>query len=588
MKLIAIHYGHNCTVGYSDDGKLISLISEERFCRIKNATGFPFRALDFVVREYLDGNLDNADHIAFIDQTGSGASYILRNGLSPTRYLDYYSKNKAKILFAAKNPTLTRFRRHFKKAVKLFFADNSSDSIHQKLLNELNISSKKVAFYNHHECHAATAAYFESFSQLDKCMVFTLDGEGDNLSSTVSIFDKGKFTQISSNSNMVSLGYLFAETTGYLGMKPNEHEFKLMGMAPYAEDSQVKSLVDALKSLIWLTDNGTFDTAVPSDEFLPKLLRIYAFERFDVIAGAIQKLTEDLVCDWVGYWLNRYECKNVALSGGVFMNVKAAKKIGELKSVEKIFVVPSASDESLPIGALWKSAEKFGVKIDPISHLYLGRDFSLDYVSNMIHREKLYDFFDIEFFEDVDLLASRVAQLLADNQIVARCVGREEWGARALGNRSIICNPSNFQNIERLNSKIKCRDFWMPFTPSILEEDLHKYIVNPKNIIAPYMAITFETTELARAHFPAAVHPRDFTMRPQAVSSNWNEGYHNLIKAFKKLTGISGVLNTSFNLHGEPNVSTPEDAIRTVINSGLEYVLIGQTLFHKKTGCNNK
>jgi carbamoyltransferase len=175
-----------------------------------------------------------------------------------------------------------------------------------------------------------------------------------------------------------------------------------------------------------------------------------------------------------------------------------------------------------------------------------------------------------------------VARLLADDEIVARCSGREEWGARALGNRSIMCNPSKFNNIERLNAKIKCRDFWMPFTPSIRAEDLPAYIDNPKNIFAPYMAITFDTTQLARQHFAAAVHPRDYTMRPQEVHADWNPEYHAILSAFKQKTGIGGVLNTSFNLHGEPNVSTPEDAIRTVRNSGLDFVLIGRRLFQKK------
>ncbi len=582
MKAIAIHYGHNCTVGYSENGQIISLISEERFCRVKNATGFPFNALDYIVNKHLDGVLQSADQIVFIDETGLGASYILKNGLQPKRYLDYYSNNKKNLLLRAKYPKAFGLTSNFKKNIKRYFVIGNANLHHRKLLNELSMSSDKVTFYNHHQCHAATAAYFKPFIDGGRWIVFTLDGEGDGLSSTVSVYDNKKFTQVSANSSSVSLGYLYAITTGYLGMKPNEHEFKLMGMAPYADVSHVDSRVEVLKSLIWITDEGNFETAVPSHEFLPKLFNIYAFERFDVICGAIQKLTEELVCSWIKYWLNKCGCRNVALSGGVFMNVKAVKRVAEMDSVDEIFTVPSASDESLPIGALWKISKQVESKIEPISHLYLGREFSEDYINAMIHREKLFDSFDIEFFEDGELLAKRVAGLLADNEIVARCVGREEWGARALGNRSILCNPASFQNIERLNSKIKCRDFWMPFTPSILQEDLHKYIVNPKNIIAPYMAITFETTQLAKEHFPAAIHPRDFTMRPQSVSADWNAAYYNLINEFRNLTGISGVLNTSFNLHGEPNVSTPEDAIRTVMNSGIDYVLIGQSLFKKK------
>jgi carbamoyltransferase len=137
--------------------------------------------------------------------------------------------------------------------------------------------------------------------------------------------------------------------------------------------------------------------------------------------------------------------------------------------------------------------------------------------------------------------------------------------------------------VERLNNKIKCRDFWMPFAPSILSEEVSRYVINGKNTFAPYMAITFDSTPLARDHFPAAVHPRDFTMRPQVVTKDWNPQYHAILSAFMKRTGVGGVLNTSFNLHGEPNVSAPEDAIKTVRNSGLDYVVIGKVLFRKRS-----
>jgi carbamoyltransferase len=165
---------------------------------------------------------------------------------------------------------------------------------------------------------------------------------------------------------------------------------------------------------------------------------------------------------------------------------------------------------------------------------------------------------------------------------VARCCGREEWGARALGNRSIMCNAAHYQNIDVLNQYIKSRDFWMPFTPSILEEDVNLYIENPKNMAAPYMCISFDSTEKARREIPAALHPRDKTVRPQAVSKAWNPGYYKIIAAFKRLTGISAILNTSFNLHGEPNVGSPEDAVHTLDNSRLEYVILGSFLVHKK------
>jgi carbamoyltransferase len=294
-------------------------------------------------------------------------------------------------------------------------------------------------------------------------------------------------------------------------------------------------------------------------------------------------MTEDLICQWAEHWIKETGVSDVAVSGGVFMNVKAAKRLSERPSVKRFFVVPSASDESLPIGALWHLTRANGCSIHPMRDLYLGRTICDREVERMIARDSLANEFEIERFPDADQLADHIADLLAQDAIVARCSGREEWGARALGNRSILCNPSKFSNIERLNTKIKCRDFWMPFAPSILSEAISKYIVNEKDISAPYMAMTFDATPLAREHFPAAVHPRDFTMRPQVVTRDWNPQYHAIISAFYRRTGIGGVLNTSFNLHGEPNVSTPEDAIRTVCNSGLEHVVIGSIFFRKRS-----
>jgi carbamoyltransferase len=586
MKHIAIHYGHNCTVGVLCDGKVECILSEERICRVKNATGYPFQVMDYIRCKYLGGDFANAGQIGIIDGLGHGASYLMRHGTCPGPYLDYYWKNKEKLWreHAANQQSakgLSGFMRKLRSHSRNKSSTGATDH-RAAVLQEVKLPTDKVRFLDHHTCHAASAACFSPVTDGDEWLVLTLDGEGDDLSASVSVFRLGAFQRLSTTSNQSSIGRLYAETTAYLGMKSNEHEFKLMGMAPYADERQVTRLVASLRTLMRVNAAGEFESAVPADQFLKALMPLYAFERFDVISGAIQQLTEELILQWSAFWMEKTGVRRLAVSGGVFMNVKAAKRLMDLPGLEDLFVVPSASDESLPIGALWLLAQERKETFTPVKDLYLGRGFDDYHVETMISRDALEKDFEITRFGTDAEMAERVSDLLAADEVVARCAGREEWGARALGNRSILCNPSNFGNIERLNSKVKCRDFWMPFTPSILEECLPQYIIAPLSIKAFYMALTFDSTPLAREHFAAAVHPRDFTMRPQAVSSTWNAPYHRIISGFRQKTGVGGLLNTSFNLHGEPNVSSPEDAVRTVRNSGLDYLLFEKILLKKK------
>jgi carbamoyltransferase len=413
-----------------------------------------------------------------------------------------------------------------------------------------------------------------------------LDGEGDMLCATVNIYDgkTNSFKKISETDKGASLGYLYALATLYLGMKPNQHEFKVMGLAPYAKKDKVEETYEKIKDILWV-DGLEFKSKFRmqyADYFFADKMK---FTRFDNVAGAVQKLSEELTLKWVSNAIKKTGIKNIALSGGVFMNVKANQRISEMPEVEEMFCVPSAGDESTAIGACMfgykKYCEQNKLEFKPlaIEDLYLGPEYNQKYVENLIETKNLAKKYKITYLKNVN---KEIARLLANGEIVARCSGRSEWGARALGNRSILANPVNGDTIRILNETIKDRDFWMPFTPSIIEEDISKYSLNPKKIKAPYMAITFNSTEKARKELPAAMHPYDFTIRPQAVYKSWNPDYHEVISEFKKKTGTGALLNTSFNLHGEPNVLTPEDAFHTVENSSLKYLVLGNYLFEKR------
>ena len=245
--------------------------------------------------------------------------------------------------------------------------------------------------------------------------------------------------------------------------------------------------------------------------------------RFDNIAWAAQKLIEEILVQWVKNAIRETDIHSVVLSGGVFMNVKANLKILELPEVERLFILPSCGDESLAIGAaLQRYAELSGSpKIDPLGPLYFGSEFSNEQIDETINK-KVNDKFKVERIDNID---EHVGEEVAKGKVVARFSGRMEWGARALGNRSILADGSNRDVVMKINEAIKRRDFWMPFTPTILGERADEYVINPKKIKAPYMIIAFETKDKAREDLIAALHPYDFTARPQILEKDWNPGY---------------------------------------------------------------
>ena len=310
-----------------------------------------------------------------------------------------------------------------------------------------------------------------------------------------------------------------------------------------------------------------------------ELKLIYDYERFDNICGAAQKFLENITSKWTKFWIKKTGIKNIILSGGVFMNIKACQNILKSEDVNTLLVAPSASDESLVIGALWKANSKLQIKTSVVKNLYLGKNYEEE-LEDFLNSNKLQNY-NVTKFNNYQELNKIAAKLLSENEIVARACGREEWGARALGNRSIICNPSNIKNIEKINKKIKSRDFWMPFSPTILDIDADKYYKNIKNFNSNYMTCSFDSTELGKKDLGAAIHPWDKTLRAQVLTKEQNESYYDLILKFREITKVGALLNTSFNLHGEPNVSSYHDAIHTLNNSELEYLIIENYLLKK-------
>ncbi len=358
-------------------------------------------------------------------------------------------------------------------------------------------------------------------------------------------------------------------------MRPDEHEFKVMGLAAYAKSSSVNRAKQVIDNLCTVEGMRIMSNNRPVDLF-SYLEEAWKVHRFDNIAGAVQAYTEQIACALVRNIVRETGIRRFVIGGGIAMNIKMNKAISELEEVEELFVCGSSGDESLSIGGcyLLNSDPKSN---QPLPNLYLGYDICDEF--DRFNADSYANEFDVQ----TDVTFDQVAALLAKGDILAVIRGSAEFGARALGNRSILANPSRREIVQQINEAIKNRDFWMPFALSILEENLDEYILNPKQLQSPFMAISLDVRPEKNTQIEAGTHPYDKTVRPQAVSSTYTPEYHALISAFQKLTGIPALLNTSFNLHGEPIVDTIADAVRTFKLSGLQHLLIqDQILFSKR------
>lgn len=558
MIVLAIHDGHDAGCCLLRDGRIALHSSEERRRNVKNCHGVPLESIAAVLGRSGTAPQD-VDLIALCGTIRTTA---------PTREEKPIYTLLRLGAWAARSQVVTRMGRWV-----LSRCARRGD-LHRALA-DLGLAGKPVVAFDHHATHAACAYFHRPWD--GEALVLTLDGAGDGLCATVSVGRGHTLEVVARTPKFHSpANGLYSAITAHLGLRPWEHEYKVMGMAPYGQAEYVTPILRPLWGVAGLEfRNRSGRIGMP----LARLYQRRLFQqRFDNVSAGCQAVFEELMLQWVRNAIASTGIRKVVGAGGAFLNVKANKLIRELPEVEAFYAYPASDDGGTPIGAAVLGylhlCEERGVApaYEPRRDMYLGLSFSDAELEAAATSSGLP-------WRRMANPARETAALLAAGRILGRFSGAEEVGPRALGNRSIIADPRDVGVIRKLNFAIKQRDFWMPFAASVLEEDGPRYIRNLSGW-AYYMIDAYDTMPEAEDALLAGMHPFDLTIRPQLVN-DLNPDYRDMIRAFKEITGVGGVLNTSFNLHGSPIVGTPPIALDTLKKSGLDGVALGPFLVSK-------
>lgn len=581
------------------EGRIVGSVSEERFSGIKNDLSFPVNSINWLLTllpEDFNLCISYAGVIDFHDSLPA-IQYKL-NSLSVADDTEMqYNYWKQKLIKACSHETIDSYLlrarpdcRYFDdRAYKLLHSMSQKDAILYLLKRFVPLLPSEFSFemHDHHKCHAAYASLF--LPSKNNSLVLTLDGMGDGNNCSITQYRNGEEI-VSSHSNRIYVGRIYSFTALLLGMKRNEHEYKLMGLAPYGDAKKALPLTEFLDSLY----DFSYDIPrllVDLNETYFTLQELCKGLRFDNIAAAIQEWVESFFVCWVNHLTEVYAPQHIAIGGGVAMNCKA---IGSLlydenlaRSLETISVPPTPSDETNCIGAAVISYEKWSNRT-----LSAPRDFFLgptpsqfeDYIQRHTD-ENITRSFGVPFDDYCarTISSESISKLLRSGAIVGICRGPAEFGARALGNRSLLADPSLPGIVESLNKSIKNRDFWMPFAPVISQKMFFQYLKKPLiNGVYEFMSTTLNTTELGFELGRAGAHPYDRTMRAQLVPDDHPSLLPSILEYYSSKYGQAVLLNTSFNTHGSPIVSTETQAIDIFKSSNMGALVLESKMFVKR------
>ncbi|MBX7265615.1 hypothetical protein KIF24_05865 [Micromonospora sp. Llam7] len=558
--LLGIHGGATATAAIAVDGHLTHCVQEERLTGIKGYMGFPHQAIAACLHAV---GADPGDITEVVYGSRSGP-------------VDHCPRDEwlSRLAGFHQQPALADT-----EVALVAAAPGALPQRVTAMLNQGGLTAARVAHVDHHTAHAA-AAYYGLRTDPDRpYLVLTCDGFGDGACATVSTWTAGHRTEIARTDMRNSVGLLWFWFTHAAGFTPHEDEYKLMGMAPYARPDRARQVADILHTYLGLDPTSLRlqrTTTASIERAWPDIEQRLRGRRFDDLFAGLQLFTEDLLTRWARNAIAATDIRDVLVGGGVFMNIKVNQRIAALDCVDTFAAFPSCGDESLPLGALYHrlAATHGHHSVQPLTDCYLGDDITPDDARHAVAGTGLH-------VHEPDRIEDVVAGLLADGQIVARCAGRMEYGARALGNRSILANPADADVPRRLNQLIKQRDFWMPFAPAILRSHQHRYIRNPRGLRSPHMMLGFDTQPHAAAEMIAAIHPADLSCRPQIVDDNSPTGLAAILHAYHTRTGRAVLLNTSLNLHGHPIARTAADAVNVLQHSDLAYLQLGPYLVTK-------
>jgi len=582
---------HDSAACILKDGKIIAAAQEERFTRKKHDQNYPHNAINFVLK-YADLKLSAVDQIVFFEKPF----------LKFERLLETY------VAFAPRGFI------SFAKAMPIWIKEKlfQKNLLFNKLKNhDQNYKSdQNIFFSDHHLSHAASAFFPSPFNE---AVVLTADGVGEWATTTVAV-GKNNNLEIKKEIHFPhSLGLLYSAFTYYTGFKVNSGEYKLMGLAPYG----TPIYVDKVKKLIDIKDDGTFrldqkyfnyatGLTMTNEKFddlfgqKPRDPQSQKLTQFHMdIASSIQKVTEEIMIKLARSIRKEYGFKNLCLAGGVALNCVANGKILQEKIFDNIWIQPAAGDAGGSLGAalaLWYSEQKNERVVnskDDMKGSYLGTDFTQEEIEKELKSIGAH----YEIF-NYDQLIDKTAQFLSEEKAIGWFQGRMEFGPRALGGRSILGDPRSDKMQKSLNLKVKYRESFRPFAPSVLREDLSKWF--DMSVDSPYMLLVsnintdkkiemseqqknlfgIDKLNIKRSEIPAVTHV-DYSARVQTVTKETNSRYYDLISKFKEKTGCPLVVNTSFNVRGEPIVNSPTDAFNCFMGTELDYLVIGNCILEK-------